>query len=168
VRKTGTAGIKRHKTLTAVSGSLKYMYHLRSDSGSNGLVAKETVTASWSQAHFDFSEKTARTLPRICADNADQNKTTSTTETRRTATRVPRIDAKQSIAVFVERLGDFGNCQKLPWICADQSKTTSTTETQSHGEKQTLPLINSDTRITRYSRAGPVSIASCLISVNQR
>jgi hypothetical protein len=85
VRKTGTAGIKRQKTLTAMSGSLKYIHHLRSDSGSNGLVAKETVTASWSQAHFDFSEKTARTLPRICADNADQNKTTSTTETRRTA-----------------------------------------------------------------------------------
>lgn len=33
---------------------LKWTYHLRSDSGSNGLVAKETVTASWSQAHFDF------------------------------------------------------------------------------------------------------------------
>src|SRR5262249_32667658 len=28
--------------------------HLRSDSGSNGLVIKETVTASWSQAHFIF------------------------------------------------------------------------------------------------------------------
>jgi hypothetical protein len=60
--------------LTAVSGSLKYIYHLRSDSGSNGLVAKETVTASWSQAHFDFpntyhgdTEKN-KTLPLICAD----------------------------------------------------------------------------------------------------
>jgi hypothetical protein len=31
------------------------MHHLRSDSGSNGLVAKETVTASWSQAHLNFA-----------------------------------------------------------------------------------------------------------------
>jgi hypothetical protein len=40
--------------LTSSLSGLKWNYHLRSDSGSNGLVAKETVTASWSQAHFDF------------------------------------------------------------------------------------------------------------------